>query len=1186
MNALPTSLEDKYTQETGSVYLNGLQALVRALLNQRARDRREGLNTAGFVSGYRGSPLGTFDKELWRAAAHLARAPITFVPGVNEELAANAVAGTQQVGLFPGPRYAGVYALWYGKGPGVDRCGDVFRHANLAGTASRGGVLLVCGDDHGGISTTTNHQSDLMLRALQIPMLLPATLQDVLDLTVHGWALSRYTGLFVGLKALADTIEVSTSVDCNAFRVSTRLPSDLSAIEGSLGIRWPDDRWSQERRLHERKLPALKAYVRTNELNPITFAHPHARFGIIASGKAYLDLMQALSDFRIGANELKQLGIRICKVALPWPLDPESILEFAANLEEIVVIEEKEPIVETQLRDLLYGLAERGRPRVLGKSVDNLAGAGVAELLPASGDFNVARVSRAIGSWLLRYADMPSVRERLAFLNTKGVLVRQAAASVSRSAYYCSGCPHSTSTKVPEGSFALAGVGCHYLSLFIHPQQTRTFSVMGVEGSNWIGIAPFSETAHTFVNLGEGSYFHSSILAIRAAVAARVNVTYRILYNDAVAMTGGQLPDGPLTVSMMVAQLKAERVAAVAVVADELEVTRKTLDIPTDMPLHRRAELRAVERMLRDMPGCTVLIYVQTCAAEKRRRRKRHDFPDPPQRVLINSEVCEGCGDCGQQSNCVSVVPLQTELGVKRAIDQSNCNKDFSCLDGFCPSFVTVHGGRLRSPRTAGPATNLVSPPEPVIPMLDELPYNVLVTGIGGTGVITIGALLGMAAHLEGRAVTVLDMTGMAQKNGGVQSHIRIARDRTALMSARIPTGSAHLALACDLLEAASPDALDKIAPAHTCVIANSDLTMPGGYAQHPEMEIRFEPLRDILMRHADASRSSFIAASALATRLTGNSIGANLLLLGFAYQAGCIPIGAAAIERAIELNGVAVEANKLAFRVGRQARVGLQAEAHGGEPAFKYAAVPSATVLTMVDLVRLIEDRRRRLVEYCSEQYAERYVELVARVRSAEAALAPDSLPLTEAVARYYYKLLAIKDEYEVARLFTVEAFRRQLEETFEGPYKVRFHLAPPLWAKVDRATGRPRKRAYGGWMMLVFRVLAAVRRVRGTLLDPFRFSAERRFDNQLASDYEALMGQLAQDLNRRTLPIAIQLARLPERIRGFGPVRQAGVAALKPTRERLMARLDEARTSANSVGAAPKLTAISGRGSRLRDS
>ncbi|MHB8814859.1 MAG: indolepyruvate ferredoxin oxidoreductase family protein, partial [Steroidobacteraceae bacterium] len=944
------------------------------------------------------------------------------------------------------------------------------------------------------------------------------------------------------------------------------MPEDIGRGPAGLSIRWPDDRWSQERRLFERKLPALAAYVRANALNPVTFANPSARIGLIASGKAYLDLHQALADFGLGPRELLRLGLRILKIQVPWPLDAAAMLEFATGLDEILVVEEKEPLIEPQLREILYSAAAERRPRVIGKLSAGTSASGqpTSISLPVTGDLDVATVSRAVGAWLLEYDALPAIRQRIEHLEAKEAALRLTPSTHARSPYYCSGCPHNTSTKVPEGSLALAGVGCHYLGVFIYPERTRTFSVMGVEGSNWVGLAPFTETPHVFVNLGEGTYFHSGILAIRQSVAAGVNVTYRILYNDAVAMTGGQPVDGPLTVAALVAQLAAEGVSKVVVVADELELQRPALKLTGDTTLRPREQLEAVQQELRSAPGCTALIYVQTCAAEKRRRRKRAEYPDPLRRVYIHPEVCEGCGDCGQRSNCVSVVPRPTALGTKRAIDQSSCNKDFACLDGFCPSFITVEGGK---PRSAVRATVGSTPalPDPVRPPLESRSYDVLITGIGGTGVITIGALLGMAARIEGKSVTVMDMTGMAQKNAGVQSHVRIAATPEGLGSAKIPAAAADLMIACDWLEAAGPEALRRLARGRTRVIANSDVAMPGSFTQHPEkISLSIDALRTILLRHIDQEHLHSIAATSLATALFGDSVATNIFMLGIACQLGCVPVGIESLERAIELNGVAVETNRAALHWGRRAAIDPDAVRRMAFPQTRWPAAgeghPERSDSPEA-LARVLEDRSSRLAQYGAPSYLRRYLELVRLAQEAERNVTPDSLAFTTAVARHHYKLLAVKDEFEVARLLVQTPFLRELASSYEGRYRINFHLAPPILARRGAHGRAPVKRTFGPWMRIPLRLLARARRWRGTLLDPFRWTAERALDRRLLEDYERLVRELCRDLGPNSLSSAVDLASLPDRIRGFGHVREASALAAEAEKQTLLARFAQTR-------------------------
>lgn len=1136
------SLQDKYRLTSGRIYVSGIQALVRLLIMQRQRDLAAGLNTAGFVSGYRGSPLGGLDKALWDAQEHLSANHIKFQPGVNEDLAATAVWGTQQTKLLSPSAYDGIYAMWYGKGPGVDRCGDVFKHGNHSGTSKHGGVLLVAGDDHGCYSSTLPHQSDHIFAACMIPVLYPSNVQEYFDLGLHGWAMSRFSGCFVAFKALSDTVESSASIDADPFRVQIKLPEEFVLPPGGLNTRLyggtvRQQGVQQEALMHDYKIYAALAYARANHLNRTVIDAPHARLGIIASGKSYLDVREALDELGIDERAAQQIGIRLFKVAMPWPLEPDSVREFARGLEEILVVEEKRQVVEYQLKEQLYNWREDVRPRVIGKFDEK--GEWVAPhgqwLLSPKTDFTIAQIARVIAARIGRFHQSDSIKARLAFLAAKEAVLSKTISTPPRPAYYCSGCPHNTSTKVPEGSLALAGIGCHVMATSIYPEGNKTITHMGAEGATWIGQAPFAQTKHMFVNLGDGTYFHSGSLAIRAAVAANVNVTYKILYNDAVAMTGGQPVDGPLSVPQIARQMAAEGVKRIAIVTEDLSRYEDRTELPDFATLHDRRDLEAVQRELREYPGVSVLIYDQVCAAEKRRRRKRGDYPVAPRRVFINDAVCEGCGDCGVKSNCTSVLPLETELGRKRTIDQSSCNQDYSCLAGFCPSFVTVKGAKPRKVRMASKEAETLFPeiPEPLLRPLHS-PYNILVTGIGGTGVLTIGALVGMAAHIEGKGVSVLDMTGVSQKNGAVTSHIRLARSPEAIHSQAIATGEADLVLGCDMLVTGSPDAISKTRPGRTVAVVNTNEQPTGNFAKDPDWQFPVEAVRSLIAESV-GNQTHFLDATRLATVLMGDSIATNLLMLGYAYQLGLVPISADAILKAIELNHVAIEANKQAFLWGRRAAIDLA-------KVERAALAGRAVVLHMPQSVEtLIKRRVAFLTEYQSASYAGKYEHFVRQVQAAERALnAGDEL--TRAVAENLYKLMAYKDEYEVARLYTSGEFRRKLEETFEGNLDLEFHLAPPFFAKRD-AAGHLIKRRFGGWVYYAFHGIAKLKFLRGTRLDPFGRTAERRTERQLIADYQRDMNQLLGRLSIERLPQIIEFAQLPEHMRGFGHVKEANV-------------------------------------------
>ncbi len=1150
------ALDDKYTLEQGRIYLNGTQALTRLPLMQRQRDLAAGLNTAGFISGYRGSPLGALDQTLWGAAKYLKQDHINFVPGLNEDLAATSVWGSQQVNMYEGARYDGVFAMWYGKGPGVDRSGDVFKHGNAAGTSPHGGVLLLAGDDHACKSSTLPHQSEYAFMDASIPVLNPSGVQEILDYGLIGWAMSRYSGCWIAMKTIAETVDSSASVNVAPDRVKLAYPTDFQMPPDGLNIRWPDAPLDQEFRLHRHKLYAALAFARANRLDKVMIASPKPRFGIVTTGKSYLDVRQALEDLGIDEQYAADIGITVYKVAMSWPLEREGIRHFAEGLDEILVVEEKRAVIENQLKEQLYNWREDVRPRVVGKFDEQREW-----ILPSVSELTPATIAKVIAARIARYHTSPRIEERLKFLAAKEDQLARLTPAVARIPYFCSGCPHNTSTRVPEGSRAVGGIGCHYMATWMPERHTETFTQMGGEGVPWIGQAPFTDTPHIFANLGDGTYNHSGALAIRAAVAAKVNITYKILFNDAVAMTGGQHHDGGvLSVSSIARQVAAEGVARIVVVADDPGKYPVDTGLPPHTPIYPREQLDEVQQTLRETPGVTVLIYDQICAAEKRRRRKRGQMVDPPKRVIINDAVCEGCGDCSKVSNCLSVVPVETEFGRKREIDQSSCNKDFSCINGFCPSFVSVHGGTLKK-RKATAAQVFAPLPMPALPSLDR-PYGILVTGVGGTGVVTIGALLGMAAHLEGKGVSVLDMTGLAQKGGAVFSHIRIAQQPEDLAAVRIAAGGADLLLGCDLLVAASADGLSKIGKGTTRAIVNQAETITGGFTQNPDLRFPTNATHAALIEAAGPEGIDFVDASALAVGLLGDSIAANLFMLGYAWQKGLVPLSAEAIERAVELNGVSIEFNKASFLWGRRAAVDLDSVRGAARPPAK----PGSDRRLSESLDEVIERRSAQLLEYQDQAYADRYRGLVDRVRAVEAQRMPGQTGLTDAIARALYKLMAYKDEYEVARLYTDGRFTAQLADLFEGDYRLEFHLAPPLLADKD-AKGHLKKRAYGPFMLKAFTLLARLKFLRGGTFDPFGRTAERRAERRLIGEYIAVIEEILQRLTRENYATAIELARIPERIRGYGHVKEEALAAAKKAEAQLLASL---RTPAPAAVAA----------------
>ena len=1161
------TLDDKYLATTGRIYLSGIQALVRLMIAQSWRDKAAGLNTAGFVSGYRGSPIGGIDEAFWAAQKQLDANRIKFLPGTNEELAATAVWGTQQIALIGDCEYDGVFAMWYGKAPGVDRCSDAFKHMSHGGTSPKGGVLLVAGDDHGAYSSTLPNQSDHVFSAAMIPYLYPQSVDEYIELGLHAFAMSRFAGLPVGFKALADTVESSGSIDAAALDVQTLLPQDFVFPEGGVHARLSTDPLGlqarkQEALMQDYKIYAAIEYARVNKLNRVTIDSTKARLGIAASGKSYRDVLEALEELGIDDDQAEAIGIRVLKISMPWPLEPNSVRNFADGLEEILVVEEKRQVVEYQLKEQLYNWREDVRPRVIGKfdEAGEWAHPRGQWLLPAKSDLSVAQIARVIAGRIARFHTSPTIKARLAILDAKDVVLGKALHTPPRPAWYCSGCPHNTSTKVPDGSLALAGIGCHVMATAIYPEHNRTTTHMGGEGAPWLGQAWFSKRKHVFANLGDGTYYHSGSLAIRAAVAAGVNITYKVLYNDAVAMTGGQPVDGPLTVPRIARQIAAEGVKRIALVAEDPArwADRSTLPGNSDgltFTVHHRDQMDDVQRELREWVGPSVLIYDQVCAAEKRRRRKTGEFPPAKERVFINELVCEGCGDCGEQSNCTSLLPKPTEYGLKRRVDQSSCNADYSCIKGFCPSFVSIEGVKPRRIKPAVVASDPTSEalPEPSGVGLTGL-HNILVTGIGGTGVITIGALLGMAAHLEGKGVSVLDMTGMSQKNGSVTSHVRIAEEPEQLKAQRIPTGEADLVLGCDILTAGAPDAIAKMQPGRTYALVNTFEQPTGAFAQDPDWEFPADQVR-ALITEAVGEHAEFFDATTLATRLLGDAIAANLFLLGFAFQKGHIPLAATSVLKAIEINGVAVKANQSAFFWGRKAAIDL--------PGVMKQAMPAQTIAMPTrsqGLAELIEDRSSFLTAYQDAKYASTYRAVVERVREAERKHNGSEV-LARAVASNLFKLMAYKDEYEVARLYTDGRFQEMLKQEFEGTPRLRFHLAPPALNRGGKS-GEPKKKAFGPWMFTAFNVLAKFRFLRGSSLDPFGRTDERRQERQLIKDYLEMIDQTTSQIESVDTEVALALLRLPEQIRGFGHVKQSSIEAASVRRAVLLQQLRHSRT------------------------
>jgi len=1141
------SLDDKYDLTKDRVFITGTQAVVRMLLMQRERDRLAGLNTAGFVSGYRGSPLGGMDQNLWRARRWLDEANILFQPGLNEELAATAVWGSQQAEIRGDGKHDGVFGLWYGKGPGVDRSGDVFRHANMAGSSKHGGVLALMGDDHTAESSTVAHQSEFHFVDVMMPILNPAGVQEILDYGLYGYAMSRFCGTWVAFKCVKENIESTASVDGALDRVKIVLPDDFQMPPGGLNIRARDGVLDQEARLQDYKRDAMMAFVRANNLNRIVLSGGRQpKIGVITVGKSYLDVRQALDELGLDEVKANDMGLRLYKVACPWPLSQAELADFARGLDLVIVVEEKRSLIEVQLREELYGTANQ--PLCIGKRDES-----GNWLFPVKGALDPNDIAVAIGDRLLRYHNYDDLRGRVERLRHAQQVLAATSDVATRIPHFCSGCPHNTSTKVPEGMRAYAGIGCHYMVQWMD-RETDGFTQMGGEGANWIGEAPFSTRGHVFQNLGDGTYNHSGVLALRWAIHTKTNVTYKILFNDAVAMTGGQKHEGGITVDMIARQVREEGVERIALVTDEPHKYPKSIRWPQGMTIHHRSALEAVQRELAALPGVTVMIYDQTCASEKRRRRKRGEFPDPDKRVLINDLVCEGCGDCSVQSNCVAVQPVETEFGRKRQIDQSNCNKDFSCVSGFCPSFVTVHGAKVKkaAPVQARDDGALPALPEPAIPAIDRT-FNIIVTGVGGTGVVTIGAILGMAAHLEGKGLGMIDMAGLAQKGGAVYSHVRLANAQDDINAIRVSAESADLVLGCDLVVTGTKKVLASVRKGRTALVVNTAEVMPGEFTRNADFSLPTERLKRAVVSAAGADGVDFIDATATANALLGNAIAANMFMLGYAYQKGRVPLSRAAIEKAIELNGEAVKMNLAAFAWGRRAAVAPEMLA----VLMTDAKAPTESRRLSETLDETIDRRAQFLTYYQNARYAVRYRRAVERVRAAEEKAVPGSTSLTDAVVRSLFKLMAYKDEYEVARLYTDGSFERQVASTFEGEnLRYEFHLAPPLFARKDPATGLPRKMSFGPRMMKVFRVLARLKGLRGTPLDVFGYTHERRTERRLVRDYEALLQEILSRLDADNHATAVGLASLPQKIRGFGHVKERNLKAAKAEEAELLAR------------------------------
>lgn len=1149
MTKAAVTLDDKYVQASGRAFMNANQALVRLPLDQARRDRALGLKTAGYISGYRGSPLGVYDSALWGAQKLLDEHNIVFRPGLNEELAISAIRGTQELKWFGKSDLDGIFGLWYGKGIGVDRACESMKLGNLEGSSASGGFLIVAGDDHGGKSSDSAHQSENTLMAAMVPILYPANIQEIIEFGLFGWAMSRFSGCYIGLKTITDTLDLSACVELPDPHRKYVSPTDVEIPPQGLNLRPNLPALEEEQWLVNYRLPAATAFARANKIDRVVFDSEQRNLSIVAAGKAYLDVRQALEDLGLDENQCRQLGIRLYKPGLIWPMDKVGLADFATGSRAVLVVEEKRPVMEEQIARHLYDVEGHLRPALTGKL--DLNG---KPLLPSVGELNVGKIRHAIMTVVeqLGISDSHSSSRisHYAELEQRSLTL---GSGVNRPAYFCSGCPHNTSTKIPSGSKAMGGIGCHGLAAVVMDRDTMQFMPMGHEGSPWVSVSQFVDTPHMFQNIGDGTYSHSGILAIRAAVAAKVNITYKVLYNDAVAMTGGQPVEQQITPIDMVNQMLSEGVRPVYLVSDNPEQYQSQL-LPKNAAVFHRDELDQLQRKLRDTKGVSGIVYEQTCATEKRRRRKRGLMDDPDKRLFINPEVCEGCGDCSVQSNCISITPLETEFGRKRRIDQSTCNKDYSCVKGFCPSFVTVEGAKIAT-HLRGNAERinqlLTTLPEPVIAPLEARGFNVLVAGIGGTGVLTIGALLGMASHLDGKGCTVLDMTGMAQKGGAVTSHIRIGTDPQSIYTSRLSEGMTDVLLACDMIVGASAPVLKTIHPGITAAILNNDVAPTGDFQSNKYLDLGEARLRSEVLKAIAGGPAFDLHASKLATDLTGDSIGTNILMLGYAVQKGLIPLSVESIQQAIRLNGTFVEGNLRTFALGRLA-------AH--DPAALAAELDDRPELPKLDTVEdVVASRVRLLTDYQSPQYAAEYSAFIEQTRQQVGSLTLDAKEeFSRQVALSLAKLMSYKDEYEVARLYSHPKFIERLQQQFTGNYKLSFNLAPPILPGLDKATGRPKKRSFGPWMLQGFKWLSKLKFLRGTALDVFGYFAERKMERRLIQEYRELIAKVIPKLNQDNLEMGISIAAAAQEIGGYGPVKEASVDQYRTRVDELMNALE----------------------------
>ena len=1131
----PPPLETRYTQESGRVFLNGTQALVRMMLDQARCDAAAGLSTGGLVSGYRGSPLATFDVELWRANRHLDDRNIDFLPAVNEDMAATIMAGAQQAEGQPGTNVDGVFGLWYGKGPGVDRSGDAIKHGNMYGSSPHGGVLMMAGDDHGCVSSTISHQSEYGFIGASLPVLNPATISELVSFGLFGFALSRYSGLWVGMKSIAELIEAGASVDLAPLPTFVRPP--IAASADGLHIRWPDAPGLHLEDRMQAKLDAAAAFAAANPVDHAVHQTPQARIGFVTAGKAHGDLMEALRCLGLDRVRCRDLGIDVYKVGMVWPIEESGAAAFMRGKQEIIVVEEKRGIVEDQIRALATRMGNGAPGLITGKT-----GASGERFIPSTGELSPDLLLPMVA------ARLDTVCADQDFCGKTTSLVppasrQNAPAFPQRAPHFCSGCPHNSSTKVPEGSEALAGIGCHFL-VTLMDRDTKYVCQMGGEGGSWVGTSRFNGNRHVFQNIGDGTWFHSGSLAIRQAVAAGTNMTFKILYNDAVAMTGGQSVDGQLSPAGVAQSCAAEGVTRIALVSDDLDAVPRR-DYPAITSFHDRAEMDALQRELREFEGVSVLIYSQTCATEKRRRRKRGTMEDPDRHVVINQAVCEGCGDCSVASNCLSVEPVDTPLGRKRRVNLSSCNKDFTCLDGFCPSFVTVEGPRLAAQAKARALPDVtaalaaLTPPE--LPSA-AAPYDILVTGVGGTGVTTVGAVLSMAAHLDGTATTLLNFSGLAQKFGAVMSFVRLAADPALLHQTRIAAGAADAVIGCDAVVSASPQAMKTYRKGTAAILNHAEMTT-GEIVRNRDLDLQMEDRIAAIAAACGADRLDGFDAGHLAETLLGDSVYANMIMLGAAWQAGMLPVSATAIGQAITLNGVQVERNRLAFDIGRLMK--------GNPELVTGTMLPREAAPAPESYDEIVAHRSELLTAYQDAGYASRYQ---AHLQAFETRC--DDPALRSTVARQLYRMMAYKDEYEVARLHSDAAFRAQIDAQFAPGYRTANHLVIPFLTRATDSRGRPKK-TRTGLVRHIFPLLARGKRLRGTVFDPFARQTERRIERGLIDWYLGLMNRYDPTQNPDDWRAILGAAG---EIRGFGPVKMEAITRVQAEVETKLRSLNSA--------------------------